>query len=474
VFHVGAADVQPISEFNLVFEEIGLMASATDYQLATMKVNLSKLENTVLAFKQTVILQHEFIERLIPIPEPEQRDNQTSYFLPYDISVKTRLLTNNKANLDDAETLVYQVQQIKEVLPHMKPHDINEIQADFRGRRSVFSILWGLLGTYRGMMTNRKYDKLKVQLDKHVGLVNRIVNVVNNQGKALDLINQDLAQIRHQLSLEAIRNTLTSEPIFRSNHFQLSTEIARIKNALQCAQWRRLSLDFLSSNQLDSLYQTMVTESKRAETELLVSQPSDLLQVELSYFYNGEMVTLLLHVPTVPIGSLLRLFKLHPFPLPIYGNYSIVPNVDTQILAMSASGTELSLQFPAADLLGCGQVNHVYLCDKVAALNKHLTSSCLGALYKQQFDMAKTICPMKIIQSVEILYRLNDDWQLVYSPRGQTQNIKCPSRQAHKATEFIPKGISKFRLPAGCRTELEDHFVYTKSSISSDSGYQTT
>jgi hypothetical protein len=131
VFHVGAADVQPVSEFNLVFEEIGLMASATDYQLATMKVNLTKLENTVLAFQQTVILQHEFIDRIIPIPNPEDRNNQTSYFIPYDITVKNRLLKNNQANLDDAETLVYQVQQIKEVLPHMKPHNINEIQADF-------------------------------------------------------------------------------------------------------------------------------------------------------------------------------------------------------------------------------------------------------------------------------------------------------------------------------------------------------
>ncbi len=62
-------------------------------------------------------------------------------------------------------------------------------------------------------------------LDQHEGLVNPIVNVVNNQGKALDLINQDLAQIRHQLSVEAIRNTLTSEEKFRSNHFHLSTEI---------------------------------------------------------------------------------------------------------------------------------------------------------------------------------------------------------------------------------------------------------
>ena len=58
------------------------MASATDYQLATMKVNLTKLEETTLAFKQTVIIQHEFIDSLIPIPDPQDRDNQSSYFIP--------------------------------------------------------------------------------------------------------------------------------------------------------------------------------------------------------------------------------------------------------------------------------------------------------------------------------------------------------------------------------------------------------
>jgi hypothetical protein len=101
VFEAEAADVKPNSDFNLVFEEIGLMASATDYQLATMKVNLTKLENTVIAFKQTVILQQEFIER-IPVPEQENPKNLTSFFIPYDITMKGRMLTNNKTNLDDA------------------------------------------------------------------------------------------------------------------------------------------------------------------------------------------------------------------------------------------------------------------------------------------------------------------------------------------------------------------------------------
>jgi hypothetical protein len=79
---------------------------------------------------------------------------------------------------------------------------------------------------------------------------------------------------------------------------------------------------------------------------------------------------------------------------------------------------------------------------------------------------------MNIITSGEILYRLDDNWQLVYSPNGQTLNIICSTRQAHKPHQFIPKGISKFRLPPGCQTELEDHFVFSDSSISSDSGLE--
>jgi hypothetical protein len=167
------------------------------------------------------------------------------------------------------------------------------------------------------------------------------------------------------------------------------------------------------------------------------------------------MVTLLLHVPTLPLGSILRPVKLHPFPLPISGNYSIVPDVDAQILAMSVSGTEMSLQFPAVNLLGCRQASHVYLCEKVGALNKHLATSCLGGLYKQQFDPARTLCPMKIITSGEIIYHLDDNWQLVYSSIGQTVPIHCPNRLQHKPEKFIPKGISKFRLPAGYPPDAE-------------------
>jgi hypothetical protein len=127
------------------------------------------------------------------------------------------------------------------------------------------------------------------------------------------------------------------------------------------AQWRRLALDFLSTNQLHNLFTTLNRAAQKTNSDLLITKPSDLLQLQLSYFCDGTIVTLLLHVPVVPAGSLLRLIKLHPFLLPISGNYSIVPDVNNQILALSTSEIRMSSQFPATNLLGCNQVSHVYL-----------------------------------------------------------------------------------------------------------------
>jgi hypothetical protein len=91
-------------------------------------------------------------------------------------------------------------------------------------------------------------------------------------------------------------------------------------------QWRRLASDFLSTNQLQNLFTTLKRAAQNTNSDLLITKPSDLLQLVLSYlsyFYDGTIVTLLLHVPVVPAGLLLRLTKLHPFLLPISGNIQL-------------------------------------------------------------------------------------------------------------------------------------------------------
>jgi hypothetical protein len=85
-------NIKSTSDFHLVFEEIGLMASSTDFKLATIKVNLTLLKNTVDAFKNTVILQQKFIEK---IPPPIYKKQEL--IIPIQLSNNNYWITQNLA-----------------------------------------------------------------------------------------------------------------------------------------------------------------------------------------------------------------------------------------------------------------------------------------------------------------------------------------------------------------------------------------
>jgi len=70
---------------------------------------------------------------------------------------------------------------------------------------------------------------------------------------------------------------------------------------------------------------------------------------------------MLLHVPTVPKDSILHLLKLHPFPLPLNKNYSIIPMVQDDLLAISAEFNRYSAQLSSVDLLGCHSIKKILL-----------------------------------------------------------------------------------------------------------------
>ena len=473
--NVSPSQAAPASadDFHLVFEEVGNMAGSTDYQLATMKVNLTQLDNGVRDLKSTIENQTLTVRNFKIHPKADQALWPT----------KNRLLEILTVHDEDADILHDRIKHLKNILPKISKLKAGTIDENGRSSRStdtspnprnkrfIWPLVWGLIGTYRGIMTERKYEKLSENLRKTNLQVKRIVDVVNSQGKTIATLLDELDRIKVSMTTQEIMHSLNTETHLRSANIRLNAEITRISNALQAAQSQRLSIDFLTTSQLDSLYGAMIDAATISGAELLVTQPSDLLQLDLSYFYDGEMITFLLHVPSVPQGAMLRLIKLHPFPLPISGQYSILPDVENEILAISNNDLEMSLQFPSVNLLGCNQANHVYLCERVGVYNKNVTNTCLGALFKQDFARASMLCPMKIVVSGEMLYRLDNNKYLVYSPVGQTIPITCPN-QNKRDQQFLREGVSEFQLSPGCKTSLTEHYVFADNSISAISGLE--
>jgi hypothetical protein len=239
-----------------------------------------------------------------------------------------------------------------------------------------------------GTLTNQKYECLQESLTTTNIVQKKLIEVVNNQDQLIQRISQTIERYNTLFDYLVVLNPANLETAHRSPGNRVKAEIDQIQNVLQIAQWRRLVLDFLSTNQLQNLFTTLKRAAQNTNYDLLITKPSDLLQLELSYFFTIGTIIILL----VPAGSLLRLIKLHPFPLPISGNYSIVPDVDNQILALSTSEIRMSAQFPAPNSLTVTK-SVMFTSDKTGILDKKLDQSCLGALYNQQFDIARTLCP---------------------------------------------------------------------------------
>jgi hypothetical protein len=302
------------------------------------------------------------------------------------------------------------------------------------------------MGLYNNAQIDQVWKELYTIIDSH----NCLVEVVELQEQAISTITAEIQDLTAVLHLTILQNPgyTTTRFSWIENHLKHCIEVA--VHTIQQAQHRRLAVDFLSAEQL-------VQQAEQNGCQLVVCHRSDLFQLKTSYFFNGADVHLLLHVPMVPKDSLLRLLKLHPFPLPLSGSYVLVPAVREDILTISSGFKRYSAQFSATDLLGCHVINNIYLCEHHGVLNSDLNTTCLGSLYTQDFEAVKKLCELEI--------HLNN-WYLVYSRSVQSIPISCLNGTQTK--KHLTKGTSRVYISPGCRAHLSTHLIISDISIKLD------
>ena len=134
---------------------------------------------------------------------------------------------------------------------------------------------------------------------------------------------------------------------------QLKDRLRQTTHVLQAAQMNRLGIDYLSPALVARLFTAIKQRALDWDYEIMIHNPSDLYQLETSLLYDGVYAHLLVHVPMAPRKSLLRLFQLHPFPLPLFDDNFMVPKVNHDVLAISNTENWQHLQLSSADLKSC-------------------------------------------------------------------------------------------------------------------------
>jgi hypothetical protein len=219
----------------------------------------------------------------------------------------------------------------------------------------------------------------------------------------------------------------------------------------------------LTPGEIRKLYAELVITADKLKCELLIHHHSDLFQLETSLLFDGEDAHLLIHVPMVPHKALLRLYKLHPIPLPLTDSYFLIPDVKNDVLAISASDSRYAVQLSSTDLMGCFRANQMFMCERFGVLNRGYNDTCLGSLYNQQFVTAQNLCRFEIAPIAERVYQLEKHHFLIYLPAPLTVPIRC--RNGTTTEKHLAKGHQEVFISPGCEAEFHQHKIMTDTSI---------
>jgi len=487
---------------HVIFESVGQMAGAISYQHAKLTLNLSSIFHQFEKYESSLQVLKQNLSAT-PAPEIPGRN-----FVGNPNSVNNIIKDARRLNLDtiqlhinESEDLSDLVDTLRNILPEVGDPKAASPQHLRAGRSAAFdsikkkaskikkfasivstaskiagafssgvsgvmgllSLPFGIFGTYMGLYNKDQINLVRKDLYTVIDSHNRLVELVQSQEETISTITAQVDDLTTILHLTILQNPgYTSVRLSRiENQIKMRLNIAI--HTIQQAQHRRLAVDFLSAEQLNILFVKLNEQAVQNGCQLLINHRSDLFQLETSYFFDGADVHLLLHVPMVPTDSLLRLFKLHPFPLPLSGSHVLVPSVKEDILAISSGFKRYSAQFSATDLLGCHMVNNIYLCERHGVLNSNLNSTCLGSLYMQDFDAVKRFCALEIHRTGEIVHQLLNNWYLVYTPSSQTIPISCFN--GTQSERHISKGTSRIYISPGCRAHLDSHLIISDISV---------
>jgi hypothetical protein len=165
----------------------------------------------------------------------------------------------------------------------------------------------------------------------------------------------------------------------------------------------------------------------------------------------------------VTTGTLLRLFRLHPFPLPMFETHHLMIDAEDDILAISSTETRYNIQLSSTDLLSCHRMNQVFMCDSFGVMSRRFNDTCLGALYMQRFELVRGLCKFRVVPLKEQVYQVRKGQYLVYSPEASTANMRCRNGSHHEL--HLQKGTQQIKIPPGCQGFFLDHLATSDYSV---------
>lgn len=428
--------------------------------------SMTELQNIYLMTRTDDIISNDYNTQMI---------NYTYNRVKEFISILPR--DSNLASSELSHTLVKRTIAEEDLIAVMKESIAiaEKTTASKRKRRFIFGG-WALGKHYLEVVP--KLNQFGSQITNLTRLSSKVVDSMVLLGRHQARLSFDtkiLLQFQKLMGHGSARKKMAAANFLDSEFKDL---FRRIQAGVTAAQHKRLASELIPGVELIDIFNRMLEYSKRMGCEVLISQPSDLYQVEVSYIFNEEnsIFELFIHIPMIPADSRLILKQFIPFPIlqSLEVNATIIPDVgegkyiavlqDSAISAQSAA--KQYRIFTEAELNSCRRLGILFVCAGRNTLRTDIGNTCIGNLNNMDAEGIKRHCTMKIQKPIEFVARLDLNKWMISSHNSYTVSPVCKGLKIAETIRI--EGQCTLEMPENCIVNLKQNYLSTDVNIKKD------
>ena len=381
----------------------------------------------------------------------------------------------------------------------LTPDDANS-DDNYRDERQILAAIGaigGVLGTVFGLFNQVEMHNIENHVSKLEASQNMLIQVAHKNTQNLKNLNDEMTHLGHIIDTLIRFNPALVHAKLMSQVEDVADHLDALLDTVQQLQHQRLSIKLLDLHQLHILFASIKATALQNQWTLLIKNPQDIFQLDVSYIRKDSDVVIMVHVPCLTDNHLLTIYRYANLPLPInalltsptanstlqhlqhihtindlVSQFSnplpaqealyLLPETDLIAIGRNDGSSHRYKLLTHADLAGCVQRNHVFLCEGHQVLRTDLEGSCLGSLYLQSQEGVRENCKLERKQLRETVFQVSATDHLVVSPYPHTSQITC-NNGTHYPIRI--QTTSRIRVNPGCSLTLFNHTLRSDQSV---------
>ena len=374
-------------------------------------------------------------------------------------SVQTRAENFLKRAHIDIDTVISEFSDLQTIIQGTSP--------DSRRVKRFLGLLLAM-----GSLTMSLFNQAEI-----LHLQGTVSNIATRQNHIVDILQEhevDIHKLKHDVAnikdgFTSLANVVSGDhaiSIVHDAENEITMAMSEIRRTLSCMErglhqllTNRVPLCFLDTEQMRTSIRHLAQRANLHNLEVLDTHIAAFLQYETSLLMAAGKMHIYTHVPLINRKTALDLMRFNNAPLRISGGVAIQLAPSETILAIGRDGLHTTLT--QNDLDHHLKYDTHRFGKSALILNRQINTTCLGAIYSQNFDQMKSQCPIKFLKTSEGFTKLAPNEFIFYTSEPQTIQMKCAQSTTHIAVEHS----HHLKMPSDCEISTRTHLIHTGHDI---------